>query len=126
MEPGPRRTCPMIRILRLSVPGSVLAMFICEAALIGISHIAAVYFNPELNPQVFLIDQAGWQSIVVSEGLIIVGMYFRQLYSGWNIRRRIFFLQELMTVMGVALISKGLVSNFRLVWALQVTAWFPC
>src|SRR5260370_17334851 len=105
MEPGPRRTCQMIRILRLSVPGSVLAMFICEAALIGISHIAAVYFNPELNPQVFLIDQAGWQSIVVSEGLIIVGMYFPQLYSGLHIRISIFFLHALLIVMSAALLA---------------------
>src|SRR5260370_33240631 len=126
MEPGPRRTCQMIRILRLSVPGIVLAMLICEAALIGASHIAAVDLNPELNPQVVLIDQAGWQSIAMSEGLIIVGMYFRQLYSGLHIRSRIFLLQELMIVMGVALIAQALLSYFRLVWALPLNVLLPC
>lgn len=101
-------------------------MFVCEAALITVSHIAAVYLNPELNPQVFWIEQAGWQSIAVSEGLIILGMYFRRLYSGLHIRSRIFLLQELMIVMGLTLIAQALMSYFRLASALPLNVLLPC
>jgi lipopolysaccharide/colanic/teichoic acid biosynthesis glycosyltransferase len=100
-------------------------MFICEAVLIGASHVAAVYLNRDLNPQTFLIEQSGWQSIAVSSGLIILGMYFRQLYADLRIRSRILLLQELMFVMGVAFIAQALMTYFHFGWPLPRDVLLP-
>jgi len=108
----------MIRILTLLAPPSILAMFLCETVLIGASYLAAVYFDRNLNPAQFLIDKSGWQSILIVDGLILLGMYFRHLYGAIRIRSRILLLQELLVAVGAAFIAEALMTYFASGWAL--------
>src|SRR5580704_18912176 len=98
----------MIRILRLLVPASILAMFLCEAAMIGASYLAAVYLNSDPDPQAFLMEQSGWLAIAVAVTMILLGMYLRRLYGELRIHSRIWLLQDLSLVMGGVLISEAL------------------
>lgn len=108
----------MIRILRLLVPASILAMFLCEAVLICGSYLAAVYLNRNLDPQVFLIDRSGWQAILAAAASMLLGMHLRQLYSQLRIQSRILLLQELSLVMGAVFIAEALLTYFQSTWAL--------
>jgi lipopolysaccharide/colanic/teichoic acid biosynthesis glycosyltransferase len=100
-------------------------MFVCEAALIAGSFLAAVYLIQDPAPSTYLIDQAGWSSIAVAEGLILLGMYYRQLYSDLRIRSRILLLQELMLVIGVVFIVEALFTYFHFEWALPRNVLLP-
>jgi len=102
----------MIRILRLLVPASILAMFICETVLIYVSYVAAVYLHRDPDPQTFLIDQSGWISIAATTALILLGMHLRQLYSGLRIRSRILLLQDLSLGMGAMFVAEALMTYF--------------
>jgi lipopolysaccharide/colanic/teichoic acid biosynthesis glycosyltransferase len=115
----------MIRSLRLLVPASILAMFLCETALLAASYLAAVYLDRELDPQVFLIDQTGWLSISAAVGLILLGMHFRQLYGELRINSRILLFQELSLVMGGLFIAEALMTYFQSRWALPRNVLFP-
>jgi len=108
----------MIQILRLLIPASILAMFLCEAVLIGGSYLVAVHLDRNLKPSTYLMEQAGWQSIAVVEAAVLLGMYFRQMYSGLRIGSRILLLQELLLVVGAAFIAEALMTYFHLSWAL--------
>jgi lipopolysaccharide/colanic/teichoic acid biosynthesis glycosyltransferase len=108
----------MIRSLRLLVPASILAMFLCETALIAASYLAAVYLDREADPEVFLLEQSGWVSVIVAVALILLGMYFRQLYSELRIHSRILLLQELSLTMGAVFIAEALMTYFQSGWAL--------
>ncbi len=115
----------MIRSLRLLVPASILAMLVCETALLAASYLTAVYLDRELDPQVFLIEQSGWMSIAAVVGLILLGMHFRQLYGGLRIHSRILLFQELSLVMGAVFIAEALMTYFQSSWALPRNVLFP-
>ena len=114
----------MIRILRLLVPASVLAMFVCETALISASYVAAVYLD-DRDPHAFLIDQGGWMTVAVTIALMLLGMHFRKLYSELRIRSRILLLQELSLVMGATFIAEALMTYFGSAWALPRSVLLP-
>ena len=115
----------MIRLLRLLVPASILAMFLCEMALIGGAYTAAVFLDRGLDPHVFLIERSGWQSIAAAVVLILLGMHVRELYSELRIRSRILLLQELSLVMGAAFIAEALMTYFESSWALPRSVLLP-
>jgi lipopolysaccharide/colanic/teichoic acid biosynthesis glycosyltransferase len=114
----------MIRSLRLLVPASVLAMLLCETALIAASYLAAVSLDRELDPQVFLIEQSGWMSIAAAVAVILLGMHFRQLYGELRIHSRILLFQELSLVMGAVFIAEALMTYFQSSWALPRNVLF--
>lgn len=115
----------MIRSLRFLVPASVLAMFLCEAALIAASYLAAVYLDRGLDPQVYLSEQSGGPAIAVTIALLLLGMNFRNLYGELRISSRILLLQDLSLVMGGVLIAEALMTYFQSTWALPRNVLLP-
>lgn len=106
----------MIRLFRLLVPASVLALFLSEAALIFGSYAAVAYFG-RADGRAFLEGQAGWQRIAILTGLILAAMYFRQLYGDLRVRSRILLLQQLALVMGIVFLAEALIGYSNLAWA---------
>jgi lipopolysaccharide/colanic/teichoic acid biosynthesis glycosyltransferase len=106
----------MIRLFRLLVPASVLTLFVSEAALIFGSYLAVVYFARPAD-QAFLDRQDGWLRLGVLTGLMLLGMYFRQLYADLRAGSRILLLQQLAFVMGMAFLGEALIGYWNLSWA---------
>jgi lipopolysaccharide/colanic/teichoic acid biosynthesis glycosyltransferase len=65
-----------------------------------------------------LWEQAGWQRIALAVTVIVLGMYFRQLYGDLQIRSRIMLLQHLVLVMGLTFILEALFSYLNRNWSL--------
>ena len=51
----------MIRLFRVVLPASILALFISEALLLLASFGLAAYFDANLSEHPFALDQQGWQ-----------------------------------------------------------------
>src|SRR5690348_7371373 len=106
----------MIRLFRLLVPASVLALFVSEAGIVFGCYAAVAYFGHAAG-KAFFDDQMGWPRIALLTGLILAGMYFRQLYSDLRVISRILLLQQLALVMGMVFLAEALIGYIILSWA---------
>jgi sugar transferase (PEP-CTERM system associated) len=102
----------MVRLFRVFVPASVLALLVSEIALIFVCFAAAAYLALGVNPTVFLLYDGGMARIAIVAGSIVLGLYFHDLYSRIQIKSRILLGQQLCQAVGIALLAQGIVSYF--------------
>ena len=99
----------MIRLFRVFVPTSVLVLIISEAILIFSSYIAACYIVfTQVDPEVFLLYDGGLSRIAIVASMLILGLYFNDLYADFRIRTRILLMQQLCLTMGIAFMAQAL------------------
>jgi sugar transferase (PEP-CTERM system associated) len=109
----------MIRVFRVFVPTSAIALLISEAILIFTCYIAAAYLLfRDIDPQIFLLYDGGLARIAVTVGIIMLGLYFHDLYTSMMIRSRILLLQQLCLIIGVAFIAQAMLTYFDRQWIL--------
>ncbi len=108
--------CEVIRVFRVLVPASVLALFLFDVLLIFACYAAVAYV--ELDRDLYLFSVSGWQPIAIAEGLILLGMYFRHLYEDLRVRSRTMLLQQLSLIFGLTFIVEALMSYWNVDWAL--------
>ena len=100
----------MVRLFRVFVPASVLALLISEITLIFCCFSLASYLTQEVDPTVFLLYDGGVASIGIAVGSIVLGIYFHDLYSRIQVKSRILLAQQLSQVIGIALLAQGVIS----------------
>jgi len=103
----------MIRLFRVSIPSSVLALVITDAVLVFSCYLAAAYLTVESSVDVFLLEDGGWWRIAVVTGAVILGLYFSDLYEHYRVRSRIALLQQFSLVIGAAFLLQALLSYGR-------------
>ena len=109
----------MVRVFRVFVPTSVLALLISEFILIFSCYIAAAFFILESDPAVYLFDEGGLWKIAAVVGCVMVGIYFHDLYTQFRIRSRIVLFQQVCLVVGIAFLTQALFTYIkRPEWAL--------
>ena len=104
----------MIRLFRVFVPSSVIALLLSEVILIYTCYVVATFIVLHEDPQVFLLYDNGWWRIAVAVTCIIVGIYFHDLYEHFRIRSRILLLQQMGIVIGIAFLVQALLGYLRL------------
>ncbi len=100
----------MIRIFKIFVPTSVLALLFSEVLLIFASYLASVYLSPDMDMEVFIQYEDGLTRIAIVTALILAGLYFNDLYTNVRVRSRLLLGQQLCLVVGVAFIVQALLS----------------
>ncbi len=100
----------MIRLFRVFIPASELALFASELVLIVSSFILAAYVSLEFDPSVYLIYDGGFVRIGLVVISIMLGMHFLDLYTNIKVKQRILLVQQLCLVAGIAFLAQGLVS----------------
>jgi hypothetical protein len=98
----------MIRLFRVFVPSSVVALLLSEVVLIYTCYVIATFIVLHEDPQVFLFYDNGWGRIALVVTCIIVGIYFHDLYEQFRIRSRILLLQQMGVVVGAAFLVQAL------------------
>src|SRR3954470_10555071 len=100
----------MIRILSVAVPVRILTLILTETAILFGCYFLAVAIDPDI-PDVasFVQFDAGVQRIGIVVATILLGFYFRNLYSAVRIPDRLTMMQELITVLGFSLIVQGII-----------------
>lgn len=91
----------MIRIFRVLVPASVLVLFLSEVALVFGCYVAAAYWDPDVDGDIFLMDESGLLRIGIVVALTILGLYFNNLYGDIRIPNRTRLLQQLCLITGI-------------------------
>src|SRR2546426_12077180 len=99
----------MVRLFRVFVPASVLALLISEITLIFCCFSLASYLTQEADPTVFLLYDGGVASIGIAVGSIVLGIYFHDFYSRIQVKSRILLAQHLSHVIGIALRARGVI-----------------
>ena len=104
----------MIRLFRVFVPSSVIALLLSEVILIYTCYVVATFIVLHEDPQVFLFYDSGWERIAIVVTCIIVGIYFHDLYEQFRIKSRIQLFQQMGVVVGIAFLVQALLGYLRL------------
>ena len=93
----------MIRLFRVFVPASVLALLISECLLLVICYGLASYAGG-VDPEFYLITEGNWWKVLVVAGVIVGGLYFQDLYTDLRIPSRLALVQQVCLAVGCALL----------------------
>jgi len=106
----------MIRLFRVFIPTSVVALLVSETILIYTCYVVATFFMLDAAPEVWLLDDIdqGWLRIAIVVGCLMLGIYFHDLYTQFRIRSRILLFQQMIVVVGVTFLTQALLVYLRL------------
>jgi sugar transferase (PEP-CTERM system associated) len=111
----------VIRLFQVSVSTSVLALILSEAALVFSCYLAAAYWSLPFSADIFLFQAGGLLGITLVAVLIVLGLYFSDLYERFRVRSRLALVQQYCLVLGVAFLSQALLSYGR--WDVVLPKW---
>jgi len=103
----------MIRLFKVSIPGNVIALVVSEIVLVFSCYVLAAYLTFDVAPDIFLIDDGGLWHISLVVAVIILGIYFHDLYEDYRVRSRILLLQQVSLVLGMAFVLQAALSYAR-------------
>lgn len=104
----------MVRLFRVFVPTSVLALLISETILIFSCYVLASLFTLDTDPAVYLLDEGGLTRIALVVGCVMFGLYFHDLYTQFKIQSRTLLLQQVCLVLGIAFLTQALLTYLKL------------
>ncbi len=102
----------MIRLFKISVPGSVLILLLSETILLFFCYIVAAYWTLD-TADVFLFYEGGLWGIGCIVLVILMGLYFADLYEDYSVRSRIQLVQQFCLVLGAAFLYQAMVNYGR-------------
>ncbi len=98
----------MIRLFRVFIPASVVALLISEIILVLGCYVLAVFFLG-LDPAFFLFDEGNYWKLLVVTGTIILGLYFQDLYGDLRIVTNILLVQQVCLAVGLSLLISAFI-----------------
>lgn len=105
----------MIRLFRIFIPTSVIALLISELVLIFFCYLFAIVIVPNgADPVVFFLDDNGFGRIAVVTLCIMSGMYLQDLYWKFRIQSKVLLVQQLCLVVGVSFMVQAVLTYMRL------------
>jgi sugar transferase (PEP-CTERM system associated) len=100
----------MIRIFRVSVSGRVLALLVSEILLTSLCFLVAAYLVLGEGFSSYFLDEGGAVRAALVVASIILGLHFIDLYTRIQVKSRMRLLMDLNQVIGIALLTQGLIS----------------
>jgi sugar transferase (PEP-CTERM system associated) len=94
----------VIRLFRVFIPASVVALLISEVILVLICYTLSSLFTTYLDPWTYLVTERNFWKVLLVVGLIILGMYFQDLYAELRVISRILLVQQVCLSVGSALL----------------------
>jgi sugar transferase (PEP-CTERM system associated) len=104
----------MIRLFRVFIPTSVVALLVSEIILTFTCYVIATFIMLDVAPEVFLLDDNGWVRIAIVVACLMLGIYFHDLYTQFRIRSRVLLIQQMIVVVGVTFLTQALLVYLRL------------
>jgi exopolysaccharide biosynthesis polyprenyl glycosylphosphotransferase len=111
----------MIRIFKVSFPSSAVALIISEALLIFSCYLFAAWMELDVPLVVFLFEQGGYWHIGFVTTVIVVGLYFNNLYENYRVHSRIQLVQQFCLVLGIAFLLQSLLAYAN--WGVLLPKW---
>ncbi|MBV8552365.1 MAG: sugar transferase [Acidobacteriaceae bacterium] len=102
----------MIRLFRVFIPTSVVALLISEILLVLACYtLAILVLNIDLP--FYLFEENNYWKLLVVTGMIILVLYFQDLYANLRIPSRILLVQQICLAVGCALLFMAFVGYLR-------------
>jgi lipopolysaccharide/colanic/teichoic acid biosynthesis glycosyltransferase len=92
---------------RAFVPVGALALLFSEILLIAACFLVVTFLILGVDPSVFLVSDNGLLRIALAAASIVFGLYFEDLYVNIYVKSRVLLVQQLLLVMGIALVAQG-------------------
>lgn len=103
----------MIRLFRVFIPASVLALLLSEAVLILFCLVVVSVGVTDLDPEFFLFDEGGLLRMSCVVASMLAGLYFQDLYNNLRVRSRLLLLQQVSMAIGVSFLLQALLTYFN-------------
>jgi sugar transferase (PEP-CTERM system associated) len=98
----------VIRLFRVFIPASVVALLISEVVLILGCYILALYFLG-IDPAFYLFEERNYWKFLVVAAAILLGLYFQDLYGDLRIVSHILLVQQVCLSVGLALLISAFI-----------------
>ena len=103
----------MIRLFRVSIPSSVLALFLLETLLLAACYVLAAHYALDEDTVFYVLYDGGWRSILLAVATIQVGLYLQDLYEHLRPVSRIYLGQQVSLVLGGAFLLQAVLGYGR-------------
>jgi sugar transferase (PEP-CTERM system associated) len=94
----------VIRLFRVFIPATVVALLFSEIVLVVACYSATSLFTLGADPGFYLFGEANYWKILLVAGCIILALYFQDLYTDLRIISRILLAQQVSLAVGCALL----------------------
>jgi sugar transferase (PEP-CTERM system associated) len=94
----------VIRIFRVFIPTSVVALLLSEIVLVLACYVLSIWILG-IDVQFYLFEENNYWKLLVITGLIILVLYFQDLYANLRIVSRILLVQQVCLAVGCALLA---------------------
>ena len=101
----------MIRLFRVFIPASVVALLVSEIVLVLGCYLFSL-FVLGIDPGFYLFGENNYWKLLVVTGLIILLLYFQDLYAKLRITSRVVLVQQVCLAVGCALLLMALCRIF--------------
>jgi sugar transferase (PEP-CTERM system associated) len=103
----------MLRIFKVFVPTSVVALLVCEALILYGCYVAAVFlaarfFEEEGFASFFFTADNGYFRLFIVTATILFGLYINDLYERLHVRSNLELIQQICLVVGAAFLTQAL------------------
>ena len=110
----------MVKIFKVFVPVSVIALLLCEAVILYGCYLAGLYlaqwlFEDPTFAEEFLINN-GLLRLSIVVGTIMFSLYFNDLYDSFHISSRIQLLQQVCLAVGIAFLTQAFMGYLVAGW----------
>lgn len=102
----------MIRLFRVFIPTSVVALLISEIVLVLACYTVSILILG-IDLQFYLFEENNYWKLLVITGLIILILYFQDLYANLRITSRILLIQQVCLAVGCALITMAFIGYLQ-------------
>ena len=103
----------MVRLFRVSIPTSLIALLVSEIAVLFSCYALATLFLHE-DPEFFLLYNNGLLKIGIVVLVLLLLLYFNDLYSDYRVRSKTGLLQQVCLVVGGAFLAQATLSYGKL------------
>ncbi|MDQ2711561.1 MAG: sugar transferase [Acidobacteriota bacterium] len=102
----------MIRLFRVFIPASVVALLVSEIVLVLACYLSSLLVLG-LDPGFYLFEENNYWKLLVITGLIILLLYFQDLYGNLRITSRVVLVQQVCLAVGCALLTMAFVGYLK-------------
>src|SRR5215472_10024620 len=97
----------MIRLFRVFIPASVIALLVSDAVLLSSCYAVAACILLEVDPKIFLLYDDGWVRIAIVVLCLMAGTYFHDLYTEFRLKSKTRLFQQIAVVVGAAFLAQA-------------------
>ncbi|MDQ6664617.1 MAG: sugar transferase [Acidobacteriota bacterium] len=108
----------MLRLFRSIIPAGVFPLIVSEVLIVGACFYFAAYLLIQMDPMDYFFYEGGFAPLLFAIGSILLALYFNNLYSKIRVKSRIYLLQQVCQVFGIALVTQSLLSYAHQSWVL--------